>query len=137
MTIIKFSMVSKKGKEEKEIMRFVFKETSSLFWSIFLIRLRHDVSKTHLDLRKKNFDFIDDFFLFFPFAVLQMMASSIANSYFDLDFCDFDTPKIALSLDFIVVLDACNCCCCFFDVVKFCKKLNITLRVIAHSALFG
>lgn len=94
--------------------------------------------KTHLDFRKKNFDFVDDFFLLSPFTALQITPSSTAISHFDLDldldlmtvfFC-FETSKSVQSLDFIVVFDACSC---FFDVVKFCKKLNITLRVIAHS----
>lgn len=94
-----------------------------------------EVANTHLDFRKKNFDFMYDFFLVFPFTALQMMASSTAKSHFDLDFCDFDAPKRMPSLDFLVTFD--DCSCCFFDVVKFCKKLNITLRVIAQPAPLG
>lgn len=95
-----------------------------------------EATNTHLDFRRKNFDFMDDFFLVFPFTALQMMASSTAKSHFNLDFCDFDVPKSMPSLDFLVTFDDCSCCC-FFEVVKFCKKLNITLRVIAQPAPLG
>lgn len=86
--------------------------------------------KTHLDFRRKNFGLVDVFFLLFPFTA----SSDISHFNFDLKevFRDFDTPKSVQSLDVIVVFDDCNFCC-FFDVVKLCKKLNITLRVIAHS----
>lgn len=97
---------------------------------------RIPLASTHLDLRRKNFVLVDGFFLvlsFNAFDALQTTLSSFWLSHFDLlaHFDDFAIPNSVLSVIGLLLLDACSCCC-FFDVVKLCKKLNIRLRVIAH-----
>lgn len=96
--------------------------------------------KTHLDFRRKNFDLEDVFFLFFPFTIDAFVLSIFSISHFNFALVALlvlDTPNNVLSLIFLLVVEACSWfCCCFFDVVKFCIKQNITLRVIAYLSTF-
>lgn len=95
--------------------------------------------ETHLDfLKKKLFALEVVFFFVFPFTAdtLQRLSSALSFSHFNLalvTLSDFETPNNVPSLIFLLLLEACSWFCWFFfDVVKFCKKQNITLRVIAH-----
>lgn len=96
-------------------------------------------NQTHLDLRRKNFDLEEVFFFVFPFTMddSATVLSIFSISHFNFALValfDFDTPNNVLSLIFLLLPEPCSWFdCCFFDVVKFCKKQNITLRVISQS----
>lgn len=91
----------------------------------FLYKLIESSQKrTHLDIRRKFFDLQLIFFL--PFSLLCWVSSHFI--FVLVSFCALNTPN---------KLEAGTwCCCSFFEVVKFCRKQNITLRVIDLYACY-